>query len=205
MYKICSKCKEEKLLENFSRKARNKDGLKAHCKSCDEVYYSANRVRILEQKQQYYLEHQEDMIVEKRLYRKENSVKIKEKDKIRYVKNRARILEYKKIYNLKNKDSIRKYHILYSIRNRHILTALHAKRRARKLNATPDWLTVDDFEHIQEFYTIAKMFKLYTGQDYHVDHIVPLQGENVCGLHVPWNLQVLTATDNLSKSNRFAD
>lgn len=141
--------------------------------------------------------------MQKRKYRKENSAKIEEKEKLRYLKNRDKILESKRIYHLKNRDSRRKYNTLYCKRNRHILTALNAKRRATKLNATPKWLTTEDIDAIKDFYVVAQMFKLYTGQEYHVDHIIPLQGKNVCGLHVPWNLQVLSATDNLRKSNNL--
>jgi 5-methylcytosine-specific restriction endonuclease McrA len=72
-----------------------------------------------------------------------------------------------------------------------------------KINATPAWLTKEDHVQIQELYEIAQAFKLYTGQQYHVDHIVPLQGKNVCGLHVPWNLQVLEASENIRKSNKL--
>ena len=80
-----------------------------------------------------------------------------------------------------------------------------AKRRAAKLKALPNWLTKEELEQIKELYTCAQMFKLYTGEEYHVDHIIPLQGENVCGLHVPWNLQVIPAKENLSKSNKLQE
>jgi 5-methylcytosine-specific restriction endonuclease McrA len=44
-----------------------------------------------------------------------------------------------------------------------------------------------------------------TGVRYAVDHVIPLQGEEVCGLHVPWNMEVITQDDNLKKSNKLVD
>jgi hypothetical protein len=71
-----------------------------------------------------------------------------------------------------------------------------AKRRATKLQATPAWLTVEQIQSIQDFY-------LSCPKGFHVDHIVPLKGKEVRGLHVPWNLQILPASDNISKGNRI--
>ena len=74
--------------------------------------------------------------------------------------------------------------------------------RARKLNATPVWLTEEQHRQIESFYWLAKLQNELTDECYHVDHIIPLKGKTVCGLHVPWNLQILAAKDNLSKSNK---
>jgi 5-methylcytosine-specific restriction endonuclease McrA len=68
-----------------------------------------------------------------------------------------------------------------------------ASRRATKLNATPIWVNRNQLKQVYED----------CPENYHVDHIIPLQGKNVCGLHVPWNLQYLTPKQNLSKGNRL--
>ena len=87
--------------------------------------------------------------------------------------------------------------------NRPSLNAQEAKRRARKLSATPKWLTEEHHNEMLYCYSVAKDCEILTGDKYHVDHIVPLQGEFVCGLHVPWNLQVLPANLNIAKGNSF--
>ena len=74
--------------------------------------------------------------------------------------------------------------------------AKRVRRRATQLNATPKWLTKNDKEKIRKIY--AKCPK-----GYHVDHIIPLRGKSVCGLHVPNNLRIITAHKNQSKGNRF--
>lgn len=77
--------------------------------------------------------------------------------------------------------------------NRAPLTAYENQRRARKLNATPPWAIKG---------AIEIMYALARGMKKHVDHIVPLKGRNVCGLHVHNNLQLLTQRENCSKGNK---
>jgi 5-methylcytosine-specific restriction endonuclease McrA len=70
-----------------------------------------------------------------------------------------------------------------------------------KINATPPWLTDEQKKDIKNLYFECKIISDTTGVKHHIDHIIPLNNELVCGLHVPWNLQILTAKDNLIKSN----
>ena len=75
-------------------------------------------------------------------------------------------------------------------------------RVGRNRQATPKWLNPEQKQQIVDIYEHMRDCRAVTGEDYHVDHIVPLGGENICGLHVPWNLQVLPAYVNISKSNK---
>ena len=77
------------------------------------------------------------------------------------------------------------------------------RRALAKERRTPKWLTADDLELIRFFYEEANALSAHTGVKFHVDHIVPLRGQTVSGLHVPWNLQVIAATKNLSKGNKL--
>lgn len=76
------------------------------------------------------------------------------------------------------------------------------KRRLAKINRTPTWLTPDDHWIIEQAYELAAMRTKMFGFSWHVDHTLPLQGKTVSGLHVPTNLQVIPAVDNIRKGNR---
>jgi hypothetical protein len=78
-----------------------------------------------------------------------------------------------------------------------------AKRRSKLKHAIPPWLTPQHIEEIKSFYKLAKELQWLSEEPLHVDHIVPLQGKNVCGLHVPWNLQILPRKENMRKGNRI--
>ena len=77
-------------------------------------------------------------------------------------------------------------------------------RRDKHKQATPPWTTLEHKQQIRQLYIDAMTVSRVTGVAYVVDHIIPLRGETVCGLHVPWNLQVITREENLKKSNSLA-
>ena len=81
-------------------------------------------------------------------------------------------------------------------------TALEMKRMAAKKQRTPSWLNQAHFAEIEGTYHFAKVMEMITGRKYHVDHIEPLQGRDVSGMHVPWNLQVILAQENFRKGNK---
>jgi hypothetical protein len=112
--------------------------------------------------------------------------------------NRASIAERNKDRRDVQKEAIAEQRKVYDKNNRHVNTARSARRRAAKMQATPSW---SNKEHIESLYLITAINR-EGGYDMHVDHIVPLQSDTVCGLHCEANLQLLPASDNISKGNR---
>ena len=108
--------------------------------------------------------------------------------------------EYTKNYYRENKTSRREYHKEYHRINRYKNNVSNSRRRAAKLNATVPWANK---ELIKQFYEATQILKEITGITYEVDHIIPLQGKNVCGLHLESNLQLLEQSENRSKSNKL--
>lgn len=171
--KKCLKCKFYRSTHEFYPDKSRKDGLRDRCKSCCRIEgrISAKTERGRES-------------------RRKASCKFYYSDKGK---------EYSKIYSKSEgaKTTAKKY----ATANASKLASKAMARHAKKIRATPIWLTRLHFEQIQIFYDSAHSLTEELGIKFEVDHIVPLQGDGVCGLHVPWNLQVITRSENRSKGN----
>ena len=127
-----------------------------------------------------------------------------------YLKNKGKRIAQTKAYYADNKEKMQAYYKEtrstkevkakkaaydkeYGKDNRGKKNASNAKRHAAKLQRTVGWS--DEL--------VISMIYADCPEGHHVDHIIPLQGEKVSGLHVAWNLQYLTAEENLAKGNKY--
>ena len=153
-----------------------------------------------------------------REYRKKHSERLRLEARERYANNREACLSNKKRYYAKNREEIRATQAEYQKANYEQMlennkqwrkkNPLKAKmkdvlNRYNRYNAIPNWLTKEDKQKIKDIYKKCKELTMQTGIQHHVDHIIPIKGKNISGLHVPENLQILTASQNCSKRNSF--
>ena len=190
--KTCTLCKTEKGIDRFTSQPSSKDGKHSWCLDC--------------------------CARKRRERRRKNPEKAREYERSSYASNphsgRARSAKYR----AKNTDLIAAYNTAWRKANPEIMKeckrswrqsnpgkvkASNAARRAALLNATPKWQTEADRDEIAYIYEKASRLQEQTGLAYHVDHEIPLKGKRVCGLHVPSNLRIIPAEDNLRKSNKF--
>lgn len=114
--------------------------------------------------------------------------------------------ERKAIQYLRDKKKIDERNAAWRRDNTPRFAAYRAKHIAKQWNRTPPWITKDQMDAIHRIYVMCSEITKETGVPHEVDHIIPLRGENVCGLNVPWNLQVLKRNGpngNRSKQNKI--
>tara|TARA_R110000868_G_scaffold261669_3_gene519827 strand:- start:2768 stop:3391 length:624 start_codon:yes stop_codon:yes gene_type:complete len=128
---------------------------------------------------------------------------LKEHQKAWREKNKEKIYANTQKWRLANKDKQKEYVKKSRINNSARVNANVNKRRADKLNRTPKWLTKDDLWLIKQAYELSVLRTKLFGFKWHVDHIIPLKGKTVSGLHVPNNLQVIEGKLNIMKNNKF--
>ena len=163
------------------------------------------------EKRRYYADYEKTKEKIKRKYYS-NAEKLRAKRKEAHEKNKndpilkAKACERAKKWRLLNPDSeiskLSKKN--WKLKNPHKVQAGGIKRSTSKIQRTPKWLSEEDFWLIEEVYETAILRTKLHGFSWHVDHIIPLQGELVSGLHVPTNLQVIPWLDNVRKGNKYA-
>lgn len=178
--KICNGCKVEKTFNCFSivKPGRgDRNNLASQCKVCRSQknlqWHRNNRPKAALNRRKYYEENKEKEIYLAREWR---------------TSNRERHLENNKRWKKQNPS---------------VNARRQSMRNAQKAMATPPWLNAIHLAQIQEMYDIAYARSVQTGTQHHVDHIFPIKGGNFSGLNVPWNMQVITMIENVSKKNRF--
>ena len=186
--RICKNCEEV-----FTPNRIDKVFCKRLCK--DKFHRKQNPNTHKQYRKKHYLKHKDKILVDRKKYHLKNRDKVLKYLNDYYYKNfeyyqKARSKHYQD--NLEyNKEYARKYRK----ENPQVHRTANAKRKAIQLRAIP------------KFANLEKIKKIYKNcpKGYHVDHIIPLNNPIVCGLHVEWNLQYLSAKDNCSKSNKLIE
>lgn len=180
--KKCSKCLETKTGDEFSNAKKFKDGKDPYCKACKKLERKMRLARDPDYERRYAQEYNLKNTDDQGLTYHQR----------KYLDNKEKTLAYQREYQRKNGKSYRER---CAAKRREY----DRRREAAKLMRTPSWLTKEHKQKMLEIYQKS----IDMGPEYHVDHIVPLIGANVCGLHVPWNLQVVTVTENLEKGHAY--
>jgi 5-methylcytosine-specific restriction endonuclease McrA len=119
-----------------------------------------------------------------------------------YARNKVDVIARAQARTVAQKNTYKKK---YKVANPDLYKELVSVRRRRFRDATPPWLSAKQKLEIRFHYRLAIALSRSTKIPHAVDHIIPLQGESVCGLHVPWNMEVITQEENLKKSNKVLD
>ena len=117
------------------------------------------------------------------------------------IENPVLAAKSKEKYRINNREKCQEINRQYRLKNKGIFANKEAKRRVNKLDATSPWA---DLNKIKEIYIMAqRLRKNMPKQNFHVDHIIPLKGKNVCGLHVENNLRIIDGLSNMKKGNKL--
>ena len=164
------------------------------CKSCHKLrckqYYLENKDRLKRKATTYYADNKDTALARVHAYR---------------VANPDRIKQSHKTYYDKNAEACRAASRAWSRANKALGNSRSSYKRAKLRNATPSWLSKEDKQVMVGYYEMSQRLTKCLGIEHHVDHIYPLAGKNSSGLHVPWNLRVIPAKLNLSKSNKLPE
>ena len=176
---------------------RNAEKLRAY----RAAYRERNREKIRQAKKDAWYAHSEENKAALRARYAADPEKYRAIGRRTYEKNPDKARAYSAEYRRVNKKAVVAGKKRYAVANKGVVNAAVARRKAAKLQRTPTWA---DTAKIRAYYEVCAFFNEVNGYvKYHVDHVIPLQGSAVSGLHVHTNLQILLASDNVRKYNCF--
>ena len=188
--------KERKALTDSAWKLENKERTAGK----NAAWRAANKGRIRDVNAQWVLQNADRKRAQIAAWREKNKERVAATNIAWLNANRAHKHASEARWRAANKETIARKSAKYKKENRDKLAAVWARYYAAKKNAVPVWA---DHKYIAMFYEMAREESCRTGRAVHVDHIVPLQGATVSGLHCEHNLQLLFADENRSKGNRL--
>lgn len=198
--KLCRTCGQDKDLAAFSKCARSSDGLQFKCKSCHSEYNRANKEARAKHAREYYAANKERYAETGKAWREANSDRKAVIASHLYQAKKKEMDERNARWKRENPQAARAIMRKWSQANRATINVIKAKRSAAHRKATPGWANK---EVMRAIYAESLRLTRETGIKHHVDHIVPLVSDLVCGLHCEFNLQILPGLENQSKSNRW--
>lgn len=205
--KQCSICKQVKSSGEFPLNPHHKHGLNSSCKDCHNEYrkrrWWENREHELKRSRKYYLKNKKKRCASMRKKWHENRDKQLERSRRYYQSHKKERSEYTKKWRVNRPEICREVNRKWRIKNKEKTRFYSFKYRSAKLLATPPWINENHEKQMSLMYVLAKSLEVNTEGRFEVDHIIPLCGENFCGLNVPWNLQVISASQNRSKGNKL--
>jgi phage terminase large subunit-like protein len=207
----CKNCKTDKPVSDFYayKTRKGETAFRKECKACALVRmakrYAADPERKKASSKRYAQEHKDSANAHKRAWAERNPEKAKAAKRKWQDANRSRIAEAQKRRREAHPERMREI-AERSYRARRakapeVFVEYDIRRRAQARQATPAWY---DAQAVRAMYAEARRLTETTGIPHEVDHIVPLLGKQVCGLHCAANLQVVTQQANRKKSNRFS-
>lgn len=200
--KVCRKCGEEKPLDQFNKNRRAADGRHSRCKLCHRAdvvdWQRRNRDKTRAKYKRWYNRHKEKVLRANRKWAENNPEKMREYDRKWRASNPEKVREKLKRWGEANRARKAELFREWSRRNPKAVVERARRRALRKRQSMPSWLTPEQKSALRAIYLAAQ-----PGE--HVDHIYPLRGKSAWGLHVPWNLQVIPAAQNLRKSNKLPE
>lgn len=217
--KLCSKCKQDLPLSNFSKDKYQSSGLEPRCKLCKKIHkikfsYSRDEAMIVKKCIRCEVEKStskfySDKTVKcglqgiciscvskaAKIWSKKNRIKKCEQTRqYRYRNPEKRRLQEKK-WRKANPDKVKAMVKRYYEKNYGKIRAYFRKRYAQKLQAIPRWANLRRIESVYKAVSLKPGFV--------VDHIIPLQGKTVCGLHVENNLRIILKLENQQKHHKL--